>query len=125
MQTFGYYSRPASSETHLNLVTVEEQVETILTSFQYHNGLETTGKMDASTEYLMSLPRCGVKDNIQEAPISSEKNRARRYLGVTGKFARIMCSDSLSGVGQVPLKNFLTTFGMVRYVPSPCILSRN
>jgi hypothetical protein len=58
---FGYLTSSSSGKTAA-LQSLDSAVE----SFQAFAGLKQTGKLDAETVSMMRIPRCGVKDFLEE-----------------------------------------------------------
>lgn len=76
MQTFGYLQEPRTNDEGLQaeFLYAEGAVLQGIKNIQKFGGLETSGVLDVETIKLLSAPRCGVKD------VLNEKERQKRYI---------------------------------------------
>lgn len=76
MQTFGYLQEPKINDEGLQaeFLYAESAVLEGIRNIQVFGGLEATGVLDEKTIKLLSAPRCGVKD------VLNQKERRKRYI---------------------------------------------
>ena len=76
LMRYGYMDQMSSgSGQTANLLSPDALKDSIL-EFQRFAGLEETGEMDAETERMMSMPRCGVKDIVGHGATTRKKRYA-------------------------------------------------
>ena len=76
MQTFGYLQEPQTDSEGLRaeFLYAEDAVVKGIKDIQKFGGLRPTGVLDEETVSLLSAPRCGVKD------VLNENERQKRYI---------------------------------------------
>ncbi|PSN48124.1 hypothetical protein C0J52_05812 [Blattella germanica] len=81
LSQFGYLN-PQTRNLNSGALVSAESMRKAISEFQAFAGLNITGEMDRDTAETMSLPRCGVRDNVGYA----SNSRSKRYALQTSRW---------------------------------------